>query len=84
MEIVLSEEPVGLHRLFKMNLFQISEVKKIKGGGLEIKLFDRQKAMEKLLEISRSKDSSDSADSFIKALENASSPVTEESDRLEI
>ena len=34
--------------LEKMDLFNISEIKRVKGGGMEIKFFDRIKALEKL------------------------------------
>lgn len=68
MEVVLSEEPIGLRRLFEMNFYNISEVKKIKGGGLEVKLFDRQKAMEKLLEIYQSEENKTGAEEFLDAL----------------
>lgn len=34
--------------LENMDLFNISEIKKVKGGGVEIKFFDRIKALEKL------------------------------------
>ena len=79
MEVVLSEEPVGLHKLFKMNFFNISEVKKVKGGGLEVKLFDRQRAMEKLLELYEKSENSRSAQDFINALGSPQPPeeVTE-------
>ena len=36
----------------ELDLFNISEIKRPKGGGLEIKFFDRVKALEKLGEIS--------------------------------
>lgn len=68
MEVVLSDEPIGLHKLFNMNFFSVSEVKKVKGGGLEIKLFDRQKAMEKLLEIEEKSRSRCDAEEFFDAL----------------
>ncbi|MBQ8378175.1 MAG: terminase small subunit [Oscillospiraceae bacterium] len=71
MEVLLSDEPIGLHRLFKMNFFQISEVKKVKGGGIEVKLFDRQKAMEKLLEIIEKSKSRADADDFFDALKTS-------------
>lgn len=51
-----------------LDLFNVSEIKKVKGGGVEIKLFDRQKALEKMLEFANSCDSSGIADSFINAL----------------
>lgn len=71
MEVLLSDEPIGLNRLFKMNFFQISEVKKVKGGGIEVKLFDRQKAMEKLLEIIEKSKSRADADDFFDALKTS-------------
>ncbi len=49
-ELVFSEGDISKERLAKMDFFNISEIKKIKGGGVEIKIFDRQKALEKLLE----------------------------------
>ena len=54
-EVVMSEEGVASHKIKTMNFFNVSEIKKVKGGGVEIKLFDRQKAMEKLLEIYENK-----------------------------
>ena len=73
MEVVLSDEPIGLHKLFKMNFFQISEVKKVKGGGLEVKLFDRQRAMEKLLEIADLENNLTDAQGFFDALKQSAS-----------
>ncbi|MBR3588278.1 MAG: terminase small subunit [Clostridia bacterium] len=43
-----------------MDFFNISEIKKPKGGGLEIKFFDRLKALEKLSVICESGDESSS------------------------
>lgn len=68
MEVVLSDEPIGLNRLYRMNFFNVSEVKKVKGGGLEVKLFDRQKAMEKLFEIYQSENNKTGAEEFLTAL----------------
>lgn len=72
-EIVLSDEPIGLNRLFKMNFFNISEVKRLKGGGLEVKLFDRQKAMEKLMEIYDRSDGKTQTKEFFEALSQTAS-----------
>lgn len=36
----------------KMDLFNVSEIKRQKGGAIEVKFFDRLKALEKLSEIS--------------------------------
>ena len=35
-----------------LDLFNVADIKKPKGGGIEIKFFDRQKALEKLLVVS--------------------------------
>ena len=43
-----------------MDFFNISEIKKPKGGGLEIKFFDRLKALEKLSSICESSDDNSS------------------------
>lgn len=81
MEAVLSEDPPGLHRLLAMNFFNISEVKKVKGGGLEVKFFDRQKAMEKLLELYDSRERSDAAKEFFSGLSReADDPDEQNSD----
>lgn len=49
-ELAFADGDISKERLAKMDFFNISEIKKIKGGGVEIKIFDRQKALEKLLE----------------------------------
>lgn len=53
-----------------LDLFNVSEIKKVKGGGVEVKFFDRQKAIEKMFEFSNSCSSSSIADSFINAITN--------------
>ena len=37
--------------LEKLDLFNISEIKRVRGGGVEVKMFDRMKALEKLYEL---------------------------------
>lgn len=51
-----------------LDLFNVSDIKRPKSGGVEIKFFDRQKALEKLLQISELDDTS-GASSFLTALE---------------
>lgn len=48
--LFLSDDEI-LKKLPKLNLFNISEIKRVKGGGMEIKFFDRIKAFEKLNEL---------------------------------
>lgn len=66
--LYLSDEEVP-DKLPTLNLFNISEIKRPKGGGMEIKFFDRIKACEKLREYSENK--SDEGLSFYQALEKS-------------
>lgn len=60
-------EEAELKDLEKMELFQIAEIKRPKGGGMEIKFFDRLRALEKLSEAERV--SGEAATPFLTALE---------------
>jgi hypothetical protein len=51
--LYLSDEE-AMEKLPKLNLFNVSEIKRPKGGGLEIKFFDRIKAFERLGEVQNS------------------------------
>ncbi len=66
--LFLSDE-TALEKLPKLNLFNVSEIKRPRGGGMEIKFFDRIKACEKLREYSPSGD--DESLSFYQALEKS-------------
>lgn len=52
----------------KLDLFNVSEIKRVKGGGVEVKLFDRLKALEKLYEIENISANNDKASDIINAL----------------
>lgn len=52
-----------------LDLFNVSEIKQAKNGGLEIKFFDRQKALEKLAELAQATD--EGAQPFYQALERS-------------
>ena len=56
--------PPGEGELKKMDLFCVSEIKRPKDGSMEIKFFDRMKALEKLSE----GESGDGAASFYEAI----------------
>lgn len=60
----------------KLDLFNVSEIKYTCGKGMEIKFFDRLKALEKLAEISESR-VQDSALSFYEAIERSTRGKTE-------
>ncbi len=49
--LLFTEEP-DLAALGKMDLYNIAEIKRPKGGGMEIKFFDRIKALQSLEELS--------------------------------
>ena len=51
-----------------LDLFNVSEIKRVKGGGVEVKLFDRLKALEKLFELENAFSGRGKAADLIKAL----------------
>lgn len=51
-----------------LDLYNVSEIKRVKGGGVEIKLFDRIKALEKLSELESAYSERDKAEGLINAL----------------
>lgn len=58
------------NNLEEMDLFSVSDIKIVKGGGMEIKFYDRQKALESLAALEKHTDS-ESAVPFYKALEKS-------------
>lgn len=65
--------------LDSMDLFMVSDIKMPKGGGMEIKFFDRQKALESLMAL-QNNSSDNSAMPFYKALEKSASFVSQYED----
>lgn len=66
--LAFAEELPPASVIESLDLFNVSEIKRDKGGGVEIKLFDRLKALEKLMELETTCDSRDKANELIKAL----------------
>ncbi len=54
-------------KIMRADLFNVSEIKRVKGGGVEIKFFDRQKALEKLVELDPELKEISAAQEFIEA-----------------
>jgi len=52
----------------RLDLFNVSEIKRVKGGGVEVKLFDRLKALEKLFELENTFSDRDKAAGLMNAL----------------
>ena len=51
---LLFSDEISPEEIEKMDLFNISEIKRKKGGDIEIKFFDRLKALEKLTDMNSS------------------------------
>ncbi len=62
-----------------MDLYNISDIKRKKGGDIEIKFFDRLKALERLQQLSCQQDS-DGTDSLFSAIEKSAAALRDESD----
>ncbi len=74
--LVFSEQPTP-EQIAQADLFNVSEIKKIKGGGVEVKFFDRQKALEKLFELDPELREQSKADQFIQSLrENSQGDIS--------
>ncbi len=65
--LLFANENEIAEKLPSLDLFNISEIKRPKGGGMEIKFFDRIRALEKLRDIKSNSPSQPL--SFYKALE---------------
>lgn len=66
--LFMSEEEI-MKKLPRLKLINVSEIKRPKGGGMEIKFFDRIKAYEKLVQIDNGKQ--ENGMSFYEALEKS-------------
>lgn len=69
--LAFSDEMPSPEMLAGMRLFNVSEIKRVKGGGVEIKFFDRLKALEKLYEYAHAGDNGAAAASLLEALAGA-------------
>ena len=66
--LVFADELPPAEVIGRLDLFNVSEIKRVKGGGVEVKLFDRLKALEKLFELETAFNDRGKAESLIKAL----------------
>ena len=67
-KLAFSDELPPPDIISSLDLYNVSEIKRVKGGGVEIRLFDRMKALEKLFELENSFSGRDMAESLISAL----------------
>lgn len=73
---LLFEEELSRQEIEQLDLFNVSEIKRQKGGALEIKFFDRLKALEKLSAVSCA-DASDAAGNLYQAIEKSAKALSE-------
>lgn len=66
--LALADDVPSPEQISQLDLFNVSEIKRIKGGSIEIKLFDRLKALEKLFELQNSFDDRGKASALVQAL----------------
>ena len=66
--LLVFKEEVSPADIMSADLFNVSEIKRVKGGGVEIKFFDRQKALEKLVELDPELGEVSAAEEFLKAV----------------
>lgn len=65
--------------LDSMDLFMVSDIKLVKGGGMEVKFYDRQKALESLASLEQMT-SADGSLPIYRALENSAKAIALESE----
>ena len=68
--LLFEPEEKILQKLNTLDLFNVSEIKRPKGGGMEIKFFDRLKAIDKIREMVNEQTDT-SPTSFYEALEKS-------------
>lgn len=76
LKLMLCEEMMTQEEIEKLDLFNVSDIKRPKGGGLEIKFFDRLKALERLEKLGTAEENVQS--SFIKALSDGAKMLSED------
>ncbi len=80
LKLIYSDEMPNLYELEGLELFNISEIKRPKGGGIEIKFFDRMKALEHLEALSNGEKDNDTALPFYLALEKSAAALRSNND----
>lgn len=65
--LVFAEEPPSTAVLARMNLFNVASISRDKGG-VEVKFFDRQRALERLYDYATAGTNGETAESLLRAL----------------
>lgn len=66
--LALCEEPMSAEELDRLDLYAVSEFKRPKGGGVELKFFDRIKALEALANLQQPEDGNSGMRDFVNAM----------------
>ena len=69
-KLILSDELPDGSEIEKLDLTMVSDIKRPKGGGLEVKFFDRLKALDRLCELSNAASAGENSD-FLSALDRS-------------
>lgn len=69
-KLILSDELTDGSEIEKLDLTMVSDIKRPKGGGLEVKFFDRLKALDRLCELSNAASAGENSD-FLSALDRS-------------
>ncbi|MDR3313157.1 MAG: terminase small subunit [Oscillospiraceae bacterium] len=78
LKLLFLEETPTSALLEKMDVFNVSDIKRPKGGGLEIKFFDRCEALRRLEALGSPEESSNGAKDFYAAIERSLAAVPQE------
>jgi hypothetical protein len=76
LRLLFMDEAPGSETVEQMDMLNVSDIKRPKGGGLEIKFFDRLKALERLKEISEQNTEQNNVLPFYEALERGAKALT--------
>ena len=77
-KLLLCADKLSPEEIEELDLFNVSDIKRPKGGGLEIKFFDRLKALERLEKLGTGEENTQS--SFVQALAEGARLLSQEDD----
>lgn len=76
---LILEPEISREELMRLDLFNIAEIKRQKGGTVEVKFFDRLKALEKLEQLGTCEDTQKTS-SLYSAIEKSARAISENAD----
>lgn len=77
-KLAFAEKLEDIKNIAEMDLYNISEIKRVKGGGFEIKFFDRIKALEKIGEMSQIIDETTGIEGLYEAIKEGAQAISKE------